>query len=61
MIIVVMGPVISYPAYVVAVLSFRKWYLRGAVLVVIVAGHLWAFYRIMNMIMDALGAILSSV
>ena len=58
MIILVVGPIISYSAFIVAVLYFRKWFVRVAVVVLIVAGHLWAAYIIMNQIMDALGAIL---
>ncbi len=59
-IIVGIGPIVCYPAYVIAVVSFRKWFIRGFVLVCILALHLWAFRQVMEKIMSALGTILSS-
>ncbi len=59
-IIVGIGPIVCYPAYVIAVVSFRKWFIRGFVLVCILGLHLWAFRQVMEKIMSALGTILSS-
>ena len=58
MIILVMGPIISYTTYVITVLSIRKWFVRAAALVVILVVHFSAFIKIMNRIVDAVTATL---
>lgn len=57
-VILLVGPIFSYIAYIIAVLYFRKWFVRAAVVIVILVGHIWAANVIINQIMDALGAIL---